>query len=211
METLYNDSHSTLYVRPIIWELSDFAKIFGGNTETIVNKAQRQFKSVVRQCEWLTTRAMLHTIFGQEINVGYTTEGKPFLCVGKLSLSISHSKTHVAVLLSDMCNIGVDIEQIDNRILRLASRIASPDEFPAYYNDLDDRRKAELLTALWTTKEAVYKSLNNQSEYNIFSDIKVVAYDKETFRPEVASVKYSVELRLYSFIHHNNICTFTCY
>ena len=169
METLYNDSHSTLYVHPIIWELSDFAKIFGGNTETIVNKAQRQFKSVVRQCEWLTTRAMLHTIFGQEI------------------------------------------EQIDNRILRLASRIASTDEFPAYYNDLDDRRKAELLTALWTTKEAVYKSLNNQSEYNILSDIKVVAYDKETFRPEVASVKSSVELRLYSFIHHNNICTFTCY
>lgn len=211
METLYNDIHSTLYVHPIIWELSDFAKIFGGNTETIVNKAQRQFKSVVRQCEWLTTRAMLHTIFGQEINVGYTTEGKPFLCVGKLSLSISHSKTHVAVLLSDMCNIGVDIEQIGNRILRLASRIASTDEFPAYYNDLDDRRKAELLTALWTTKEAVYKSLNNQSEYNILSDIKVVAYDKETFRPEVASVKSSVELRLYSFIHHNNICTFTCY
>lgn len=211
METLYNDIHSTLYVHPIIWELSDFAKIFGGNTETIVNKAQRQFKSVVRQCEWLTTRAMLHTIFGHEINVGYTTEGKPFLCVGKLSLSISHSKTHVAVLLSDMCNIGVDIEQIGNRILRLASRIASTDEFPADYNDLDDRRKAELLTALWTTKEAVYKSLNNQSEYNILSDIKVVAYDKETFRPEAASVKSSVELRLYSFIHHNNICTFTCY
>ncbi|MBP5628618.1 MAG: 4'-phosphopantetheinyl transferase superfamily protein [Bacteroidaceae bacterium] len=77
-------------------------------------------------------------------------------------VSISHSKSHAALLLSSHRNIGVDIEQISERILRLADRIAQPDELPSNWQSLTPEQQARHLTTLWTIKEALYKSLDHQ-------------------------------------------------
>ena len=77
-------------------------------------------------------------------------------------VSISHSKSHAALLLSPHSNIGVDIEQVSERILRLADRIAQPDELPSDWQSLTPEQQARHLTTLWTIKEALYKSLDHQ-------------------------------------------------
>lgn len=209
MEALYRDGCCTLYIHPIITELSDFAKFFGGETETIVNSIQRMFKSPRRQRERLTARAMLHEVFGRYVEVSYSAEGKPYFGANGCAISISHSKTHVAVLLSTLPFAGVDVELAGYRILNLERRIASPEELPANFNSFSDGQKAMALTALWTAKEAAYKSLETQSGINMLADIRITRYDNETYRPARVSARSYGELCLHSFEFHDNICTFT--
>lgn len=209
MEALYSDSCCKLYIHPIITELSNFAKFFGGETETIVNSVQRSFKSIHRQCERLTARAMLHDVFGRFVEISYTPEGKPLLDTAGTAISISHSKTHVAVLLSTQPCAGVDIEVVSPRVLRLGQRIASPEELPNGYDLFDEERKVRALIALWTAKEAAYKSLDAQAGINMLSDIRGTAYNEETDLPAKVSVKEYGDLCLNSFELQNYICTFT--
>ena len=99
-----------------------------------------------------------------------SANGQSSMVNGQLSMvnrqssmvSISHSKSHAALLLSPHSNIGVDIEQVSERILRLADRIAQPDELPSDWQSLTPEQQARHLTTLWTIKEALYKSLDHQ-------------------------------------------------
>ncbi len=170
---------TTLYVSQIIDNLHDLAQYFGADTEEMVNYAQRHFKSSHRQWEWLTVRAMLRHALGPDARIEYEESGKPILKFNAQlrssrerqssmfnaqcsMVSISHSKSHAALLLSPHSNIGVDIEQVSERILRLADRIAQPDELPSDWQSLTPEQQARHLTTLWTIKEALYKSLDHQ-------------------------------------------------
>ena len=191
MTTIQLTKDTTLYVSQIIDNLPDLAQYFGADTEEIVNHAQRQFKATHRQHEWLTVRAMLRHALGPDARIQYTESGKPLLTLNSLnslnsakalpprggagrgSVSVSHSKTHAALLLSTHSDIGVDIECVSHRVLRLASRIAQPDELPESFATMTDDEKALYLTTLWTIKEAVYKSLDHQAGFDLLTDVRV--------------------------------------
>lgn len=105
-------------------------------------------------------------------------------------LSISHSKTHAALLLSSHKDIGVDIEQVSPRILRLADRLAQPIELPTDFAALSPEQQARYLTTLWTVKEAVYKSLDSQLGIDMLRDIVATPQPPGTFPTEItATVK----------------------
>lgn len=80
--------------------------------------------------------------------------GKPFGRIGKrvVPLSVSHSKTHVFVIVSPEANIGLDVESEGRTYPRdLRNRILSDDESVDYrMKDVDTLR-------LWSAKESVLK------------------------------------------------------
>ena len=77
--------------------------------------------------------------------------GKPYFEGDDLHFSISHTKSHVFVALSDR-PIGIDAEERDRKIrLELAEKILSPTE-KARYDATADQRAA--LLKLWVLKEA---------------------------------------------------------
>ena len=202
---------TTLYVSQIIDNLHDLAQYFGADTEEMVNYAQRHFKSSHRQWEWLTVRAMLRHALGPDARIEYEESGKPILKFnaqlrssrerqssmfnGQLSMvngqcsmvSISHSKSHAALLLSPHSNIGVDIEQVNERILRLADRIAQPDELPSDWQSLTPEQQARHLTTLWTIKEALYKSLDHQDGVDLLKLSIPQSFDKVILNGQLQS------------------------
>ncbi len=209
MEVLYSDNCCTLYTHQIITDLSDFAFYFGSETETVVNRVQRLFKSRHRQCERLTVEAMLHRVFNEHTEVYYTQDGKPYLKTKDCSISISHSKTHIAILLSRLPFVGVDIELLSPRILGLEQRIALCEERPSNYFSLNNKEKIAVLTALWTAKEAVYKSLDDQHNISMLSDIMITKYNQATMMPAEVLVKGYGSLPIHNIVYQSNICTFT--
>lgn len=211
MEILHSDKNCKLFVSPIIITLNDFSHYFGSKTETIVNQAQRKFSSKHRQCEWLTTRAMLYKIFNKPVNIAYNKDGKPHIENEAYNISISHSKNYVALLLSSMSCIGVDIEEISPRISRLEHRIMQECEIPHEYNKFSLIEKQKFLTCLWTIKEAAYKSLKSQDNINILTDINISStHSKESINFFFKSKK-SASQPATSVEYNNNICTFVCY
>lgn len=68
-----------------------------------------------------------------------------------MDISISHTRGYAAVALTTKGVIGIDIEQISNRVQRVKSRFVRDDE------------SAETITSMllhWSAKETAYKMLH---------------------------------------------------
>jgi len=82
--------------------------------------------------------------------------GKPFLKNGT-SISISHTGSYVAIALGFNVQVGVDIEQHREKILKIASRFTGEGAVATLENTAD---RIEKLTAIWGAKESIYKILD---------------------------------------------------
>ena len=104
-------------------------------------------------------RALLAELYrahtGRELPAVLVTDrGKPYFEGDPIRFSISHTKRHVFVALSEK-PIGIDAEEADREVnLRLAEKILSPAEQQRYAAAADKRAA---LLKLWVLKEAWVK------------------------------------------------------
>ena len=101
--------------------------------------------------------------------------GKPYIENNATNISITHTDKYVAVLLSDIDEVGVDCESLDRDFTAVEKKALSQDEIEDLEDDADDRR--EQLAIYWCAKEAVYK-LVSQHKVDFAEQIEV-----EEFRP----------------------------
>ena len=107
----------------------------------------QRYSSEVRQREFVCVRALLREMIGHPFpKIHYATSGRPLLEKGQIS--ISHTRGYCAVILSDDCSVGVDIEYISDRVGRIAHRFLREDE-------IAEGIISQLLH--WSAKETVYK------------------------------------------------------
>lgn len=105
--------------------------------------------------EWCAVRITAETL-SRYLDINYQgirkdEFGKPFLMDSHVHLSISHSYPYVALIMDKNQDVGIDIEFLESRILRLAPKFMSDQEL-IYANN-------QLLTSglIWSAKEALYK------------------------------------------------------
>lgn len=120
--------------------------------ETVRTKAFASFKSPKRILEWVAVRVLLYTMMGRQLTIHYHENGAPYLSEYEhLDISISHTRGYVAVALAEQGCIGIDIEQIANKVESVRNRFIREDE------------SADTLTKLllhWSAKETAFKILH---------------------------------------------------
>lgn len=111
-------------------------------------------KSESRILEILAARVLFKELLGEEKEIYYNSSGKPFLTDKSYHISVSHTKGYVGVVLNKEKFVGLDLEQISDKIFRVRERLISPYE----YIDKDN----ELIHLLlhWSAKEAMIKFLD---------------------------------------------------
>lgn len=117
----------------------------------------RRFSADARRLEWLAVRALLYVMLGKEKEIGYRPSGKPYLPDGSFSISISHTKGYVAVLLGAPGEVvGIDIECYGERVRRVAHKFMRKDEKTSLF------RGTELWSLLlhWSAKETMFKCMD---------------------------------------------------
>ena len=98
-----------------------------------------------RSRERLAAAALVRMMTGDpDARITHGPGGEPIL--SGFHISVSHSRTHIAIALSRHCRPGIDIEPPSPRLARVVPRIMRPDE-PAGIDPL----------RAWTAKEAVFK------------------------------------------------------
>jgi 4'-phosphopantetheinyl transferase len=109
-----------------------------------------QISNLKRQQEFIATRILRNALFGKE-TIFYNIQGAPYI-ESEGYISISHSKNIVSISFSKAFEVGIDIEEISDKIIRVA---------PKFVSDLEqlniDINNPVQLTKLWTGKEALYK------------------------------------------------------
>jgi len=105
-----------------------------------------KLKTEKRKKEFLASRLLLEHL-STNVIITYNEFGAPKLNNRK-HISISHSKEMVAIIISEQ-QVGMDIEQISEKALRLSSKFVSE-------KNLKNLNK-EKATLIWCCKEAVFK------------------------------------------------------
>ncbi|TAH11255.1 MAG: 4'-phosphopantetheinyl transferase superfamily protein, partial [Sphingobacteriia bacterium] len=83
---------------------------------------------------------------------------KPFLPDEQYHFSISHCGNFAAAIVSETCRVGVDVELISTKVEKIKHKFLHPEELKAWkIDELNDQKRMETLTLLWSCKEAMFK------------------------------------------------------
>ena len=144
-----------------------------------------KFKSEKRKKEFLACELLLNEI-SPNITITYNEFGVPELDNGQ-HISISHSKNLAAIIISKT-KVGLDIEQISDKPLRLSLKFIST---KAHQNLTQEKA-----TLIWCCKEAIFK-WHQKGDLDFKKDIKINEFDTKekgevtcNFNGEKIIVKY---------------------
>lgn len=133
--------------------LSFFSEKQSGYREEI-----SRFQHPKRKLEFLSVRLLLKELTGVENDVYYNSNGSPSLVGGKFKISISHTNGYASVILHPSANVGVDIEQKKDKIVRLKHKFLGWDEL----ENIDKENELEHLLLYWSAKETMFKMMGEE-------------------------------------------------
>jgi phosphopantetheinyl transferase len=121
-----------------------------------------------RHLHWLGTRVLLRKMLNIEeyIDCKVDEHGKPYLVNLPYHISLSHSFDYAAVMISRSGTVGIDIEQVKEKVERIAFKFLQPEELAF----IEEQHKISHLYVCWCAKEAVYKCYG-QKEVSFLDDI----------------------------------------
>lgn len=153
---LYRDETFVNGDRLLIWKMDESAEELLPRFTTLRDEYSdtiSTFRSKKRVQEFLSVRYLLRIALGHDVRVSYDEKGKPSLSEeAGLHISISHTKDYAALFLSGSRGVGIDIEQMSDKIFRVKNKFLNEAERGL----LDETDKVPLLLG-WSAKEAVYK------------------------------------------------------
>jgi phosphopantetheinyl transferase len=146
--------------------ISSSTKVFIWKIEEPINELQQgisltqssstrlnSMKSELHQKGFLSIRHLLNLAGYTDTDLLYDEFGKPHLKDGKF-ISITHSFTFTAIIVSDDAPVGIDIEKQREKILKIAHKFTPFEEYKTIAN-VD--ALISKLTIVWGAKESLYK------------------------------------------------------
>ena len=122
-----------------------------------------------RDIERFATFLLLKEIDLEE-QIQYNEFGKPLLKDGRF-ISISHDKNFVGIILHES-EVGLDIQTAEERIHRIASKFCNQTEITQFLS-------TEERTAIWCTKEAIFKFFGTDVPFAESITVKAINWDSE--------------------------------
>jgi 4'-phosphopantetheinyl transferase len=117
-----------------------------------------KMKSELHRRGFLSIRHLMLDAGYTDSEMYYDDFGKPHLKDGR-HISITHSHHFTGIIVSDTIEVGIDIEQQRDKILRIAHKFTPIEEYKTIANVDALVRK---LTIVWGCKESLYKICSNE-------------------------------------------------
>lgn len=161
-----------------------------------------------RQREQMATRVLLHTLLPHyNGSISYDNNGKPTLANG-YQISVSHSNQWAAIALHPTQAVGIDIEELRPKIVRIADRFLSSSEIENLQNTIrSDHDRLLRYTVYWSAKEALFK-WHSKGEVDFKKHLCIYAYNSGTgkIEAEVRKDESPVALTLHCLKLEEAVC-----
>lgn len=178
--------HKTIQYNPktkiLIWKITEtFDELFSQVIlkEKTLERLQTM-KSETHQRAFLSVRKLLQETVHNDVQLHYDEFGKPHLD-NENHISITHSFDFSAIILSNK-NVGIDIEQRREKIIRIADKFVDKSEFE-FLNKENLQDYISKLTVIWGIKEAVFK-IRNEKGISFKDHIFVAPFEMEDLKTE---------------------------
>ncbi|MCG2610897.1 4'-phosphopantetheinyl transferase superfamily protein [Flavobacterium sp. SM15] len=186
--------HIDSCAKVFLWKITeDFDWLFRETRLKDVSLARLEgMKSKSHQKGFLSVRMLLQHCGYSDFDLYYDQLGKPHLKDGT-HISISHSFDFSAIVLSEK-NIGLDIEQVKEKVLRIAPRFMNVSHLE-HLTEADQTKKA---TVIWGIKEAIFKLKNEIG----------ISFPDHIFEDEflLTDKKCNAQLRFNNTVEHYKVC-----
>jgi 4'-phosphopantetheinyl transferase len=152
---LYKSLTVNKTTKVLIWKIEESISELKEGITLSKNSSTRlnSMKSELHQRGFLSIRHLLKEVGYTDANLIYDEFGKPHLKNGKF-ISITHSFTFTAIIVSDNLHVGIDIEKQRDKILKIAHKFTPFEEYKTIANAAALISK---LTIVWGAKESLYK------------------------------------------------------
>jgi 4'-phosphopantetheinyl transferase len=170
-------------------------------------KRYKGFSSNSRKLEFLSVRALLAELIGNEAKIVYNKNNKPFLKDGSRFISISHSHKLTAILLSTDEKVGLDLEYMSTNIAAIAFKFLNRKEKVTSENE---KRRYHLYIH-WCAKEALYKICDKEG-ISIRKNITIEPFelkDSGEIKGKVHTDKINESFDLYYSRYDNYVIVWT--
>lgn len=150
----------------------------------------------VRQMERMAVDGLLGKLLG-DVVLSHDKNGKPLLEGYNVSIShtVKRQKGYVAIMLSKTHEVGVDIEYVSDRVMKIAGRFLRTDENPTTVADN---------LVCWCAKEAVYKLFSSDDltyqQMRVSSDLTMVENLKRNVSVGIMPIVNDDFVLVYTFI-----------
>ncbi len=131
-----------------------------------------------------------------DFRIIYNALNKPFLEGRSEQISISHSHKWLAIAIHQTKDIGVDVELIRDKILNIKHKFASDEELN-YANS-----NIEILTVLWSAKEAIYKAYGKKNVE--FKKICIAPFELKENGILAGTLQLENEIRKYKLMYRKD-------
>jgi 4'-phosphopantetheinyl transferase len=142
----------------LIWKIEESFDVLSEGIDLTDHCQERVngMKSDLHRRGFMSIRHLLADVGYTDFDLFYDENGKPHLIDGK-HISITHSYTFTAIIISDVA-VGIDIEKQRTKILKIAHKFTTVEEYSTLANEDAIMRK---LTIVWGAKESLYKSFSH--------------------------------------------------
>ncbi|MDR1609887.1 MAG: 4'-phosphopantetheinyl transferase superfamily protein [Candidatus Symbiothrix sp.] len=170
-----------------------------------------------RKCEWLTVRTLLKTLSGEEKEIAYQSNRKPYLTDRSYHVSISHTNYkgvrddnlsgYVAMILNEEKEVAIDIEMISPRVLKIKERFLSREEAKA----ISSGKEIVHLLLHWSAKESIFKILDAE-DVDYQSKIHILPFEPVigvwgSFEAYETRTEKQCMFLIHYFVHENYVLT----
>ncbi len=188
-----------------IWKLSESITELNSQFK-FSEKEKEEFNKIKierRKKEFVATRILLTETLGKKPEIIYLESGKPLLKNSRKNISISHSSEFVVALVSEK-NIGIDVENTQRNIKKIANRFLCEEELN-YIQNMVDPQTATIL--YWSAKEAIFKCTD---EDGILFDkqIFIQPFEIKTMGNFKATLNKNTRYKLWYFFIENNVVVY---
>lgn len=121
-----------------------------------------------RQKETLAWHAAARELLGYDAEFSHTPSGAPQIISDSRHISVSHSRSFVAVIISEH-RCAIDIEELGRNFERVSPHFLREEELALCGDD------AEFLAAAWCAKETLYK-YHRTGGISLLDDITILSY-----------------------------------
>ena len=202
---LYKTIHVNDFTKVLIWKIQESLENLTLDIELTENNQSRleSMKSLLHQKGFLSIRQLLKIVGYIDADVYYDTFGKPHLKDGS-SISITHSYTFTAIIISKRDVVGIDIEKQRDKIVRIAHKFTPIEEYKTIANH---DALVSKLTIVWGAKESLYK-IYGKKKIRFLHHIYVEDFSFKDNKTS-AVIKYEGQVSNHS-IHFLEFDGFTC-
>jgi phosphopantetheinyl transferase len=143
--------------RLAIWELTEQEDFFAAAV-TIQNNITHPHKRL----QHLAGRYLLPYLFPDfpSSSIAIADTRKPYLPDEQYQFSISHCGNYAAAIVSSEERVGIDLELYTERVHRIKHKFLHHSELE-FVNNIVEEKHTQLLTLLWSSKEAMFKWWGN--------------------------------------------------